>query len=93
MFDAAGCTLTAPDRPPKVDRAYKSATAIGVDSTSLGNQGALGKVVARPTREYNDLEIAALLSKQHAKPVHAVVVALNELVVQYDCRAQIFGKR
>jgi hypothetical protein len=53
-----------------------------VDSAALRSRGILGKVVVRPTSEYENLEIAGLFGKQSAEPVHAVFVALNEL--RYD---------
>jgi hypothetical protein len=65
----------------KIHSPQEPSVGICVDSAALGNQGTLGKVVAWPTREYEDLEIAGLFGKQSAKPVHAVGVALNKLVV------------
>jgi hypothetical protein len=39
-----------------------------VDGAALGNKGALGNVVPRPTREYDDLEIAGRRSERAGRP-------------------------
>src|ERR1041384_7214140 len=57
------------------------------------NQRACWKVVGGPARDYDDLEAVGLFGEQNAKPVHASVVALNELVVQDYCRLQILRQR
>jgi hypothetical protein len=59
----------------------------------LGHKRSRGEVVARPTRQYNDLETVRFLGKQRPKPVHPAVVALNELVIEDDRRAQILRER
>jgi hypothetical protein len=73
--------LPATKRAAKIHGPHEPSVSICVDSAAIGDQSALGKVVVRPTGEYDDLEIAGLFSKHSAKPVHAVGVALNELVV------------
>ena len=60
-----------------------------MNGAPLGNQRARGKVVAGPARKYDDLEVVGLLGEQRAKPVHPAIVALNELIVQDNRRAQI----
>src|SRR5262249_41314939 len=77
-------TKSALDRPTQIHRPHEPAVAIRVDGASLGNQRSLCKVVAWPAREDKNLERARLFSKQSAEPVHPVVVALDELVVQHD---------
>src|SRR5215471_11470989 len=83
------CKSSSPERSPQIHGPDEPLVAICVGSASFWNHGALGKVVSRPAREHEDLEIAGLFRKQYAEPVHALVVALDELVVQHYCRTQI----
>jgi hypothetical protein len=64
-----------------------------MNGVSLGHQLTRVKVVAWPTREYNDLKDVCLLGKQRAKPLQPAAVALNELVVQHNRRLQVFRER
>jgi hypothetical protein len=68
------------ERTPEIQGAHEASIAICLDGASLGKQGALSKVVPRPTREHEDLETVetvGLFDKQGAKPLHAVFIALH----------------
>src|SRR5216683_6344882 len=60
---------------------------------SFGYRRAGGEVVVRPAREHNDLEAVGFLGKQCAEPVHTRIVALDELIVENDSRAQVLCQR
>ena len=85
--------LSPAKRPSQVDGSDKSTVAIRMSFASGRHKIARTKIVVWPTGEYEDLEIPGLFSKQRTKPIHAVVVALNELVVQDNCRLQILRQR
>jgi hypothetical protein len=78
-----------PQRSPQIDCAYKPAIRIRMRRAPRRNQRACWKVVGGPTRDYDDLEGVGLVGEQSAKPVHASVVTLNQLVVQDNRCLQI----
>jgi len=51
------------------------------------------KVVTRSTCENDDLKDVSFPVEQRAEPIHAAVIALDQLVVQDECRLQIFRQR
>ena len=60
-----------------------------MNALPFGHRRAGGEVVVRPAREHNDLEAVGLLGKQCAEPVHPRIIALDELIVENDSRAQV----
>lgn len=51
------------------------------------------QIVARPARENDDLKRVRLLAQNGSEPVHPGVIALNELIVQDECRPEVLGQR
>src|SRR6266545_3589081 len=88
------CAYLSPhQRPPEIDSSYEPTIRVCVNSVTIGYHRGRCKVVTRPACEDDDLKAVSLLVEQRAEPVHAAVIALDQLVVEDDRRLQVFRQR
>ena len=78
---------------PKVDRSDEPIGRVFMNARTVGYHRCRCKVVTRSTRENDDLKDVSLLVEQRAEPIHTAIIALDQLVVQNECRLQIFRQR
>ena len=84
--------LASLHRPAEVDGANETSLVIDKGWSGGGHHRCRCKIVVRAARKHNDLEAARLFREQRAKPVHAVLIALNQLVVEDDNGLQVLSE-
>jgi hypothetical protein len=66
----------------EIDGSYKAAIGVLVNGLSFGHRPRLVRGSRPSTGEHDYLKGMRLLGKQCAEPLHAEIVALNELIIE-----------
>lgn len=82
----ARASVRSVDCAPEVDRSNEPLICVCVNGCALGHKRARCEVIAGSAGEHDNLEVAGLLGKQRAKPVHPATVrrALRDCPVAID---------